>query len=160
MSLPLNLITHKSPMIKSKQAVSTGVRPTSTRTSIVSQEDDIGLAAMDHDFHYGSIVPSVLLSCNIPSDIGGSFFCGDEETGTGQIFVTLRDAIFDPSKVFDHMAQMINTFGIANKNPSVLVLQTDGGPDRSLKRVQVRLALVATFKYLNLNQMCSQWLSI
>ena len=59
--------------------MSTGVRPGSTRTSIVAEGDEGRLAAMDHDFHYGSLVPSVLLRCNIPSDISGSFFVGTKK---------------------------------------------------------------------------------
>ena len=47
----------------------------------------------------------------------GSFFCGDEDEGYGQIFVTLRDAIFDPSKVFDRTAQLIDNMDQNNINP-------------------------------------------
>ena len=78
------------------------MRQYGTRTGLVYVDDEIGLAALDHDFHKGSIVPAVLLRCNIPSDMSGSFFFGDKVEGYGEIFVTLRDAIFDPSRVFDH----------------------------------------------------------
>ena len=88
------------------------MRQYGTRTGLVSINDEIGLAALDHDFHKGSIVPAVLLRCNIPSDISGFFFCGDEVEGYGEIFVTLRDAIFDSSRVFDHAAQLIDTMQI------------------------------------------------
>ena len=106
---------------------------------------------MDHDFHYANITPSVTLLCNIPDDISGSFYMGDEDGGTGQIFVTLRDSIFDPSEVYDHCAQLIDVLRQKGFNPTVLVLQTDGGPDHSLKRVAVKLALIATFRELDLD---------
>ena len=80
------------------------MRPISTRTVTISVSYGIGFAALDHEFHCGSLVPSVLLCFNVPCGMSGSFFCGYENEGYGQIFVTLRDAIFDPSKVFDHTA--------------------------------------------------------
>ena len=101
---------------------------------------------MDHDFYYGSLVPSVLLRCNIPDDMSRSFFCGDEEDGYGQIAVTLRDAIFDHSKIFNHQAQLIDTMKKMVVAPPVLVFQSKGGADRSIKRAQVKLSLVALFK--------------
>ena len=80
----------------------------------------------------------------------GSFSIGDDN-GVGQIFVTLRDAIFDPSNVFDHCAQLIDTLRRKGVNPSVLVLQTEGDPDHSMKRVAMQLALIATFKELDID---------
>ena len=96
------------------------MRQYGTRNGLVSVDDEIGLAALDHDFHKGIIVPAVLLWCNIPSDMSGSFFCGDEVEGYGEIFVTLRDTIFDPSRVFDHAAQMIDTMQMKELNPQCL----------------------------------------
>ena len=88
---------------------------------IVAIDDEKGLKAMYHDFHYVNIIPSVILRCNIPDSVAGSFFIGDED-GTGQIFVTLRDAIFDPSEVYDHCAQLIDTLRRKGLSPTVLVL--------------------------------------
>ncbi|KAL7552225.1 hypothetical protein ACHAWF_016995 [Thalassiosira exigua] len=73
--------------------------------------------------------------------MGGSFFTGGEE-GHGQVFVTT---------VFDHTAQLIDTLTHQSLSPSVFALQTDGGPDHSLKRLQTKLALIAFFKDLNLD---------
>ena len=78
--------------------------------------------------------------------MSGSFFCGDEVEGYGEIFVTLRNAIFDPSRVFDHADQLIDTMQMKELNPSVFVFQADGGPDRSIKRMQTKLSWVAVFK--------------
>ena len=107
---------------------------------------------MDHDFHYANIIPSVALRCHIPAEVSGSFFIGGDD-GIGQIFVTLRDATFDPSEVFDHCAQLIDCLRRKDLNPNVLVLQTDGGPDHSLKRVATKFALIATFKELNIDHL-------
>ena len=106
-----------------------------TQTGIISVSDGIVFVALDHDFHCGSLVPSVLLCCNITRDMSGSFFCGDEDEGYGQIFVTLRDAIFDPSKVFDHTSQLIDTVDQNNIKPPVLVFRSDAVVDRSIKRL-------------------------
>ena len=107
---------------------------------------------MNHDFRVGNIVPSVTLRCNIPKDVSESFFIGGED-GYGQLFVTLRDAVFDPSEVYDHCAQLVVTLRDKGLNPKVLVLQTDGGPDHSLKRMATKFALIATFSELDLDRL-------
>ena len=117
-----------------KVAVSTGMR--ANNKGIVLVGDDGNLLALDHDFHAANIITSSMLRCNIPDEVSGSFFIGDDN-GVGQIFVTLRDAIFYPSNVFDHCAQLIDTLRMKGLNPTVLILQTDGGPDHSMKRVAV-----------------------
>ena len=123
--------------------VSTGAR--ANNKGIVAIKDEKGLKAMDHDFHYANIIPSVTLRCNIPSETSGSFFAGGED-GIVQMFVTLKDATFDPSNVFDHCAQLIKTIKKKRLTPTVLVLQTDGGVDHSLKRVATQLSMIAVFK--------------
>ena len=134
-----------------KVPVSTGVRANNKGITAVGAKTQ--LAAMDHDFHCSNLIPAVTLQCNIPPDVSGSFFIGDEEEGNGQIFVTLRDATFDPSKVLDHCAQLIDALRKKGLSPTVLVLQTDGGPDHSLKRVATKLALIATFKELDIDHL-------
>lgn len=111
------------------------------------------LNAGDHDYVVGRVIPHVSLRSNIPPDMSGSFFVGDEETGYGQIYVTLTDAVFDPSEIFDHCAQLIDALEDKKLKPTVLVLQTDGGPDHSLRRVAVKLALVALFLELSLDRL-------
>ena len=61
--------------------------------------------------------------------------------------------MFDPSNVFDHCAQLIDIIEKQHWEPTVLVLQTDGGPDHSLKQVAVEFALIAMFKELNLDHL-------
>ena len=128
--------------------ISTGVRP--SNRGVVAEADNRGLVTMDHDFHLANLIPSVTLDCNIPSDLSGSFFIGDED-GNGQIFVTLKDATFDPSNVFDHCAQLVDTIRKMAMNPTVLLLQTDGGPDHSLTRCATKFAVIAMCKELDLD---------
>ena len=132
-------------------AISTGVR--ANNKGIVAVGAKTGLEAKDHDFHCSNLITAVTLRCNIPSDVSESFFIGDEEECNGQIFVTVRDATFDPSKVIDHCAQLIDALRTKELKPTVLVLQTDGGPDHSLKRVATKMALIATFKELDLDHL-------
>ena len=102
------------------------------------------LRAMDHDFHYANLTPSVTLRCNIPGDMSGSFFSGGVD-GFGQISVTLRDSVFDASRVFDHCAQLCDTLTRSDLKPTVLALQTDGGVDHGLGRAQTKVALIGVF---------------
>eukprot|EP00984_Skeletonema_dohrnii_P019673 scaffold9466_cov85-Skeletonema_dohrnii-CCMP3373.AAC.1 len=129
--------------------VSTGVR--ANNKGIVPANAN-NLKALDHDFCLGKGIASVTLFSNIPSSIAGSFFVGGEE-GEGQIFVTCRDAVFDGSEIFDHCAQLIDVVRSRGVTPTVLVLQTDGGPDHSLKRVAVKLALLALFRKLDIDRL-------
>ena len=131
--------------------ISTGVRP-NNRTSIVDV-DSTPLQACDHDFHVGSLVCSAILRCNIPKSIGDSFFIGGSTDGYGQLFYTLRDAVFDPSKVFDHTSQLIYSLKEEELNPFVLVLQTDGGPDHSIKFLTTKMALLALFIVMDLDHL-------
>ena len=52
----------------------------------VQEEFQVG----DHDFTKFSLVPSVTLLCDLPSEICGSWY-------EGQVFVLLKDVIFQPS---------------------------------------------------------------
>eukprot|EP00956_Cyclotella_meneghiniana_P040123 scaffold187460_cov36-Cyclotella_meneghiniana.AAC.1 len=135
--------------------ISTGVRP-NNRSSIVdvNEVNSPNLQACDHDFHVGNLTLSATLRCNIPKEIGGSFFIGDpKEEGFGQVFYTLRDSVFDPSRVFDHTSQLIYSLEKENLNPFVLVLQTDGGPDHSIKFLNTKMALLALFLKMNLDHL-------
>ena len=85
--------------------------------------------------------------------MSGYFFCGDKVEGYGEIFVTLRDAIFDPSRLFDHAAQLIDTMQMKELNPSLFVFQSDGGPNRSIKRLQTKLSWVDVFKIMDFDHL-------
>ena len=96
--------------------------------------------AMDHDFGYSNLTPSVTLRCNIPNDMSGSFFSGGVD-GFGQIFLILRDSIFDGLRVIDHCAQLCDTLQSSDLKPT---------------------ALASTFKDMDLNTLLAQlcWILI
>ena len=85
--------------------------------------------------------------------MSSSLFVGDEEEENGQTFVKVRDATFDPSKALAHCVQLIDALRNKGLNPTELFLQTDSGPDHSLKRVATKMALIATFKELDLDHL-------
>ena len=66
-------------------------------------------------------------------------------------------AIFDPSRVFGHAAQLIDTMQMKELNPSVFVFQADGGPDRSIKRLQTKILCVAVFKIMDFDHLLALW---
>ena len=69
----------------------------------------------------------------------------------GQLFVMLREFVFDPLEVFDHCAQLVDTLKMAGLKVTALMLYTDGGPSHSLKRVPTRCSLPATATMLNVD---------
>ena len=132
-------------------AVSTGVR--AKHKGLVNSDNSLNQnKACDHDFTCSNIIPSVTLFGNIPDEIDGSFFSGGAD-GNGQIRVVLRDAVFDPSNVFCHSAQLVAAMEDRYKDtkPAALLLQTDGGPDHNITFLKTQLALLATFVKLDLD---------
>ena len=105
----------------------------------------IELEATDHDYHVGNLTPSVNLICDIPQEASDSFY-------SGQIYVGLKNSIFQASDPFRHAVELID---VLRKNyqdcqiPSFLCLLTDGGCDHSIKYLFVRCALLALFKVCN-----------
>lgn len=53
----------------------------------------------DHDFTTLSMVPSVALINNIPSDLADSWYCG-------QVTVTLKEGAFEPSSLLRHAMEL------------------------------------------------------
>ena len=91
--------------------------------------------------------------CNILMDTSGSWFVGDSATGFGQILVTLHEAVFDSSKIIGHTAKLIYILQRKHIDPPVLVFQSDGGVDCSIKQLQTKLALVELFKKMDLDHL-------
>ena len=65
--------------------IASGVR--GNNKGIIALRDKRGLKAMNHDFHYANLIAFASLECNMPDEISGSFFVGDEG-GNGQTLVT------------------------------------------------------------------------
>ena len=57
------------------------------------------LAVGDQDFCMFSDIPSVNLNVDIPSTIEGSWYRGD-------VYIGLKDAIFEPSSPIGHATEM------------------------------------------------------
>ena len=93
----------------------------------------------------GNLTPSVNLICDIPQEASDSFY-------SGQIYVGLKNSIFQASDPFRHAVELID---VLRKNyqdcqiPSFLRLFTDGGCDHSIKYLFVRCALLGLFKVCN-----------
>ena len=59
------------------------------------------LGALDHDhFKAGSLTPSVMLMGDIPEEPGDSWY-------SGQVYVNLRDSVFEGSEPFLHAANLL-----------------------------------------------------
>ena len=108
--------------------------------------------ACDHDFACSNVIPSVTLFVNMPDEIDGSFFNGGAD-GDGENRVVLRDAVFYPSNVCRHSAQLVATMEdrYPDTKPAVLFLQTDVGPDHNISFLKTCLALLATFVKIDLD---------
>lgn len=95
-----------------------------------------------------SMIPSVALVNEIPGDIASSWY-------DGNVFVSLKDAEFEPSSPMRHMAELYSLLSSQPDQKQVLLLYTDGGPDHRVTYVSVQLALIAIFKLLDLDFLCA-----
>ena len=94
----------------------------------------------DHDFSKFSMVPSVSLLVDIPSDISGSWY-------HGQVNVSLKEGAFKPSSPLRHSPELTTNFMTIHDlsdNP-ILCLYTDGGPDHRLTYLPVKVALICLY---------------
>ena len=102
----------------------------------------------DHDFTKFSIVPSVILVNDIPTEITGSWY-------SGKVFYALKESAFEPSSPIRHVTELCSCLHrLGDVNP-VLLLYTDGGPDHHLTYLSVQVALIALFRKLNLDYLCA-----
>ncbi|PKC15019.1 hypothetical protein RhiirA5_408735 [Rhizophagus irregularis] len=126
---------HKVP-IGEDVPVSTGVR---NCRSLTTQKNDLN--ASDHDFTKLSLTPSVIFFVSIPSDISGGFY-------SGQVFVSFKDTVFEPSSAIRHATEFHNAIDIKythQTSPPILCLYTDGGPDHRCTYGSVQIALISLF---------------
>lgn len=104
----------------------------------------------DHDYHICGIVPSVCLFVDIPDNSRGSFYHGD-------VHITLKDKIFQPSTPFRHAAETVKIVRSyfseddVNANKPIIVRYTDGGPDHRPTFASVQLASILEFIALDLD---------
>ena len=77
----------------------------------------------DHDFSKFSIIPSVSLLVDIPSELSGSWY-------HGLVTVSLKEGAFEPSSSLRHMTELFNMLSSNGQLAKpMLCVYTDGGPD-------------------------------
>lgn len=94
----------------------------------------------DHDFSRGSIIPSVTLNVNLPTEPSESFY-------DGKVSVILKDAVFQPSSAFRHAAETSAMLKGKYDNvvPPLLMMYTDGGPDHRCNFITVIYSMIYMF---------------
>ena len=102
----------------------------------------------DHDFTRFSLIPTVLLRVDIPASMDGSWY-------DGQVFVGIKEAVFEPSSAFRHASEVHDILLTEMGTKSVLFLYTDGGPDHRKTYISTQLSLIALFLNLNLDYLCA-----
>ncbi len=108
---------------------------------------DIAMAVSDHDFTKSKIIPSVSLVSEIPEDINQSFY-------TGQVCVTLKEGIFEPSSCLRHCRELLDVLESTRQHMKpILCLYTDGGPDHRTTYLSVQIALICLFLTLDLDML-------
>lgn len=105
------------------------------------------LESSDHNYHCGNLTPSVNLLCDIPDSPSESFYAG-------QIYVGLKDSVFQGSDPIRHVIELIGNLRAEYKDsviPPYLVLFTDGGADHNMTFLYVQCALLSLFRVLDLD---------
>eukprot|EP00889_Picochlorum_renovo_P006413 jgi/Picre1/33443/NNA_008767.t1 len=102
------------------------------------------LLALDHDYDGTCLVPSVYLQHAIPSEVQGDWY-------KGQVSVGLKDGVFQKSCPWRHAEELKRQYG--DSDAPIVILLTDGGPDRMLKRATVLAAQISLFLSLDLDML-------
>ena len=117
------------------------------RGKAVLVNKDVSLSVADHDFTKLKLTPSVTLVCDVPATISETFY-------HGQVFVTVKDAVLQPSTPLRRATELQRVLTLTAVNPvlkPILLLYADGGPDHRITYVSVQVSLITIFRYLNLD---------
>ena len=117
------------------------------RGKAVLVNKNVSLSVADHDFTKLKLMPSVTLVCDVPATISETFY-------HGQVFVTVKDAVLQPSTPLRQATKLQRVLTLAAVNPvlkPILLLYADGGPDHRITYVSVQVSLIAIFRYVNLD---------
>ena len=106
------------------------------------------LQASDHDFTKFSIIPSVVLVCDIPDEISGSWY-------TGAVMVIFKEGAFEPSSPIRHSTELAKIIDERARDKPVVFIYSDGGPDHRVTYISVKLALIALYRKLDLDYLCA-----
>ena len=105
--------------------------------------------AGDHDWHRFKLVPSVVLHNDVPETVDGSFY-------RGQVYVTVKDAVFEPSTPLRHIVERGKALSVNQKEfKPIQCNYSDGGPDHNPNHYSVKIAQVAHFIEKDLDMMAS-----
>ena len=97
------------------------------------------LEAADHDFMKFSIIPSVVLVCDMSEEVSGSWY-------TGEVYVMLKEGAFELSSPLRHSTELSNVLGDRVQHKPILFVHSDGGPDHRVTYISVKLALIVLFR--------------
>ena len=86
----------------------------------------------DHDFTKFGLVPSCILVIGLPEEISDSWY-------RGQVFVSLKETVFEPSSPFRHACELHQVLTSLLLDKRVHFVCSDGGPDHRLTYVAVQL---------------------
>mmetsp|Transcript_37677 Transcript_37677/g.112456 ORF Transcript_37677/g.112456 Transcript_37677/m.112456 type:complete len:1111 (-) Transcript_37677:584-3916(-) len=116
--------------------VGTNVRPMAAALAART----VQLRAMDHSWHRASITPTVTLL----TDLEHAF--ETNKWRNGQLVVTVKDSILQPSSAFRNAAELKTTILNQSAKPIIIDKRTDGGPEQNTTFLSVQLANVALLR--------------
>ena len=61
----------------------------------------VTLESLDHNYHSMNLTPLIMLLCNLSEKATESFL-------TGQVYVGIKDSIFEPSDPLEHVVEMFS----------------------------------------------------
>ena len=113
------------------------------RNKRVIGNNELRAIASRHDFAKFKVNPSVILllaGSDIPDSVLESFY-------RGLVFVSVKDAVFQPSSPWRHSAEILKVLKSAEvlDELQVLLLYTDGGPDHNITFMTVIASLLCLF---------------
>lgn len=110
--------------------------------------DNRGLNALDHDNIPQHLTPSISIKLIPPTDLSNAWYAG-------QPCIILKDAIFEHSTAFRHVAELLTRYSEDDLDRPMLFIGSDGGPDHNLTSIMVMLSYIAIFFELDLDFLCA-----
>lgn len=80
---------------------------------------------------------------------------GKKSWHSGRVYVSLKDAVFQPSSPIRYMAKLDHILSNLDEERKMLLLHSDGSPDHWVTYLSVQVALIALFLKHNLNYVCA-----
>ena len=130
---------------RGKRVLSVGLHSDTKPTSVDGVYRSSNGDAMDHNagHTFSTLVTSVTLIPNLDDDANSS------SLATGQVYVTLKEAVWSPSSALRHAAedlQILRLHRAGSDLKPILCLYTDGGPDHKPSNPKTQMALFAKFR--------------